>query len=65
MFIFFYYFYFYHDTHEMKYTHFIKEEGELYRVFTFISITTVHPQPFGQPLTNTNQYNQSQLESSC
>ena len=35
---FFYIFLFYHDTYGMKYTHFIEEEGELYRVLPLLDI---------------------------
>ena len=36
--LFFYIFLFYHDTYGMKYTHFIEEEGELYRVLPLLDI---------------------------
>ena len=35
---FFIFFLFYHDTYGMKYTHFIEEEGELYRVLPLLDI---------------------------
>ena len=38
MVIFLYFFLFYHDTYGMKYTHFIEEEGELYRVLPLLDI---------------------------
>ena len=36
--LFFIFFLFYHDTYGMKYTHFIEEEGELYRVLPLLDI---------------------------
>ena len=32
------FFLFYHDTYGMKYTHFIEEEGELYRILPLLDI---------------------------
>ena len=36
--VYFLYFLFYHDTYGMKYTHFIEEEGELYRILPLLDI---------------------------
>ena len=63
--LFFIFFLFYHDTYGMKYTHFIEEEGELYRVLPLLDIQTVHRKPFGHQSITTNPLHQSQLESSC
>ena len=38
VYFFLYIFLFYHDTYGMKYTHFIEEEGELYRVLPLLDI---------------------------
>ena len=57
----------------MKYTHFIEEGVELYRVLPLLVYKTVHRKPFGhyvhsKPFGHNNlntTYSGNQLESSC